>query len=101
LLRIGGGHKIRKNLFLQGIRDGFLNVEEVEEILPDGLMTAAERWLLYFSLRAAGVELRDRHGSIVTPDDLVPEHRRRRRAARDATVEYSDALDRTLEDQLL
>ena len=80
-MRIGGGHRIRKMLFLRGIRDGHLNVDEVEVELPEGLMTSAERWLLYFSLRAAEVELRDSQGHVVTPDDLVPEHRQQRRRA--------------------
>lgn len=78
-LRIGGGHTIRKSLFVRGIRQGFLNVEEVEDTLPPGLLTPAERWLLYYSLRAADVELRDQDGHVLTPDELVPQHRRNRR----------------------
>ena len=78
-VRIGGGHKLRKQLFIKGIKQGFLDIEEVEEAMPPGHMTAAERWLLYFSLRSADVELRDVDGRAVTPDDLVPEKARRRR----------------------
>ncbi len=99
LLRIGGGHKIRKTIFLQGIKQGFLNVDEVEDLLPAGLMTAAERWLFYFSLRSAEVELRDSHGRSVTPDDVVPEHRRRHRRANAAAPQY-DPQDLLLDDQL-
>jgi hypothetical protein len=78
-LKIGGGHRLRKALFVRGLKLGTLNVDEIEAAVPPGMMTAAERWLLYFSLRAAEVELRDSDGRILTPDDLVPEHRRRRR----------------------
>jgi hypothetical protein len=36
-----------------------LTVQEIEEALPAGTLTAAERWLLYYSLRAAQVEIVD------------------------------------------
>ncbi len=81
MLKIGGSHRMRKALFVRGLRQGYLNVEEVEAAVPPGTMSAAERWLLYFSLRASEVELRDADGHILTPDDLVPEHRRARQAA--------------------
>lgn len=106
MLRIGSGHSVRKAVFLKGIRDGHLNVEEVEEALPDGLMTAAERWLMYFSLRAAEVELRDGQGRPLSPDDIVPEQRRRRRAhvllrqRPDSDIEYGAGVDRGLEDHV-
>ena len=68
-------------------------------------MTASERWLFYFSLRAAEVELRDSRGRIVTPDELVPEHRQRRRTRMvatplDRTIDYDDTADLLLDDQL-
>ncbi len=100
MLRTGGGHAIRKALFRRGIQDGFLNVDEVEESLPEGLMTVAERWLLYFSLRASEVELRDSSGHIVTPDEVVPEHRRAHLHRRHVGVEIDDVVEGTLEDQL-
>lgn len=90
-LRIGGGHRLRKNLFIRGLRQGWINVDEVEESIDPGTMTAAERWLLYFSLRAAEVELRDGQGRIVTPDDLVPDKRRRRAARPIELEEEADA----------
>lgn len=99
VLRIGGGHRTRKAIFLQGIRQGFLNVDEVEEVLPAGLMTAAERWLFYFSLRSAEVELRDSQGRSVTPDDVVPEHRRRQRRTPPPVAQF-DPADVLLDDQL-
>ena len=74
-IRVGGGHRLRKDLFKRALRQGWLDVDEVEASMPPGLLTAAERWLLYFSLRAAEVELRDAEGRAVTADDLVPEGR--------------------------
>jgi hypothetical protein len=58
-LKIGRSHKARKALFTRGIRRGFLTVEEIDEALPPGSLTDAERWLLYYSLRAAEVEIVD------------------------------------------
>jgi hypothetical protein len=74
--RAGGGHRRRMELFMRGIKQGHIDVEEVEEALPPELLTAPERWLLYFSLHAADVELRDRAGNVLTPDEIVPEGRR-------------------------
>jgi hypothetical protein len=57
--RIGSSYVARKQLFAKGIRDGRLTVQEIEQALPAGTLTAAERWLLYYSLRAAQVEIID------------------------------------------
>lgn len=57
--KIGPSYLARKRLFAKGLRDGRLTVQEIEEALPPGTLTAAERWLLYYSLRAAQVELID------------------------------------------
>nr|WP_242589477.1 hypothetical protein [Corallococcus macrosporus] len=46
-------------MFAKGLKDGRLTVQEIEEALPPGTLTAAERWLLYYSLRAAQVEIID------------------------------------------
>lgn len=78
MLRVGGGHARRKELFVRGLRQGHLLVDDVEEALPPGLMTAPERWLFYFSLRAFEVDLRDRQGRSLSPDDIVPGGRRGR-----------------------
>lgn len=75
LIPVSGGHRLRKNLFKRAIQQGWLEVDEVEASLPPGLLTSAERWLLYFSLRASEVELRDAQGRAVTPDELVPDGR--------------------------
>jgi hypothetical protein len=48
----------RRKLFHKGMRRGFLTVQEVEDALPEGSISASERWLLYFSLRAAKIEVR-------------------------------------------
>ncbi len=67
-LKIGRSHKARKALFARGIRRGFLSVEEIDEALPPGSLTDAERWLLYYSLNAARVEVRDAGGERVDPE---------------------------------
>ncbi|HZR08406.1 MAG TPA: RNA polymerase sigma factor region1.1 domain-containing protein [Myxococcales bacterium] len=69
-LRIGRSHKARKALFTRGIRRGFLTVAEIDEALPPGSLTDAERWLLYYSLHAARVEILDRVGKRVELEDL-------------------------------
>lgn len=55
--KIGQSHLARKALFRQGVKNGYLTVEDIEEALPEGTLTAAERWLLYYSLRAAEIEI--------------------------------------------
>lgn len=55
--KIGSSHLARKDLFRRGLQERSLTVEEIEEALPAGTLTAAERWLLYYSLRAAEVEI--------------------------------------------
>ena len=63
-------HEARKALFQLGIRRGTLSVEEIDRALPPGSLSPAERWLLFFSLRAAGVEIRESGGAEVDhPDD--------------------------------
>jgi hypothetical protein len=46
-------------LFRLGLRRGWVTVSEIEEELPEGSLSAAERWLFLYSLRAADVEIRD------------------------------------------
>ncbi len=62
-LKIGRSHKARKALFARGIRRGYLSIEEIDEALPHGSLTDAERWLLFYSLKAARVEVRDGEGN--------------------------------------
>ena len=64
-LKIGRSHRARKALFTRGIRRGFLILEEIDEALPPGSLTDAERWLLFYSLRASRVEVRDRAGRCI------------------------------------
>ena len=73
ILRTGRSHQERKQLFQRGLRRGFLTIQEIEAALPPGTMTAAERWLLYYSLRAAEVEIRDESGQLLTVPALDPE----------------------------
>ena len=57
--KIGKSYVARKALFAKGLKDGRLTVQEIEDALPAGTLTAAERWLLYYSLRASQVEIID------------------------------------------
>ncbi len=70
-------HEARKALFQLGIRRGHLSLDEIDRALPAGSLSPAERWLLFYSLRAAGVDIRDREGAEVhiepePPGDLPP-----------------------------
>ena len=74
-LKIGRSHKARKALFTRGIRRGFLSVEEIDEALPPGSLTDAERWLLYYSLKASRVEIRDGEGNTIEVEERPPAER--------------------------
>jgi hypothetical protein len=63
-------HEARKALFQIGIRRGHLSLDEIDRALPPGSLSPAERWLLFYSLRAAGVEIHDGGGHEI---DLPPE----------------------------
>lgn len=65
--KTGKSYLARKHLFAKGLREGRLTVQEIEEALPPGVLTAAERWLLYYSLRAAEVEIVDTLTGVVDP----------------------------------
>jgi hypothetical protein len=65
----GSSHEARKTLFQVGIRRGHLTLDEIDQALPAGTLSAAERWLLLYSLRAAGVEIRDARGETVAPGE--------------------------------
>lgn len=58
-MKLGSSHKARKALFQRGIQEGHLSVSEIERALPAGSLTPSERWLFYYSLRAAGVTIHD------------------------------------------
>ena len=62
-------HEARKALFQLGIRRGTLSLDEIDRALPPGSLSPAERWLLFYSLRAAGVEIRDDRGAAL---DALP-----------------------------
>ena len=76
-LKIGRDHYARKDLFARGIKRGYLLLDEIDEALPSGSLTDAERWLLFYSLRAARVEIRDSEGRKLEMDrtagDGVPQ----------------------------
>jgi sugar lactone lactonase YvrE len=63
-------HRARKALFQRGIQRGVLTVREIERALPDGSLTDAERWLLYYSLRASGVQIVDESGAALGDTEL-------------------------------
>ena len=88
-LKIGLEHKARKALFTRGIRRGFLSVEEIDQALPPGSLTDAERWLLYYSLKASRVEIRDSEGNSLELEDRPQEVRdgRRRLEEREERME--------------
>lgn len=67
-------HEARKALFQVGIRRGWLELAEIDRALPSGSLSPPERWLLFYSLRAAGVEIRDGVGAAVEepPDPAQP-----------------------------
>ena len=71
-LKIGREHKARKALFTRGIRRGFLTLDEIDEALPNGSLSDAERWLLFYSLHAARVEIHDDDGRRVGLEELRP-----------------------------
>jgi Sigma-70 factor, region 1.1 len=64
-VRSSRSHRARKDLFQRGIQQGTLTIQEIERALPAGSLTDAERWLLYYSLHASGVEIRDENGTQV------------------------------------
>ena len=49
---------LRPGLFAKGLRQGFLTVDDIELALVGEVLTPAERWLLYYSLRAAHIQIR-------------------------------------------
>jgi len=48
----------RPSLFAKGLRQGFLTLDDIELALAGEALTPAERWLLYYSLRVAQIEIR-------------------------------------------
>ncbi len=61
-MKTGSSHHARKELFRRGLAQGFITLADVDAALPVGTASQGERWLLLYSLRAAGVEIRDRDG---------------------------------------
>ncbi|MBI5549040.1 MAG: RNA polymerase sigma factor region1.1 domain-containing protein [Deltaproteobacteria bacterium] len=106
-MKTGQSHGARKQLFQQGLRRGFLTIQEIEDALPPGTLTAAERWLLYYSLRAAEIEIRDESGHLVTVPALSPEElerlseERRARAGRAPAAEPQEEVDLEHEQEAL
>lgn len=57
--KIGPSYLARKALFAKGLKSGRLTIREIEEAVPQGSLNQAERWLLYYSLHSAEVEIVD------------------------------------------
>lgn len=68
-------HEARKALFQLGIRRGHLSLDEIDRALPAGTLSPTERWLLFYSLRASGVEIRDRSGESADETEPPPSDR--------------------------
>ncbi len=68
--RTGPSYEARKALFTKGFRERRLTVQEIEAALPPGTLTAAERWLLYYSFRSARVEIVDEETGVADPGFL-------------------------------
>ena len=66
----GPNYLARKALFAKGLRQGRLTTQEIEAALPSGTLTASERWLLYYSLRASQVEIIDELSEEAGPGDV-------------------------------
>ncbi len=66
-------HEARKTLFQVGIRRGWLDLAEIDRALPAGSLSPPERWLLFYSLRAAGVEIRDDRGAALDRPPAQPD----------------------------
>ncbi len=66
-------HEARKALFQLGIRRGHLSLDEIDRALPPGSLSPSERWLLFYSLRAAGVDIRDRSGDALEGERRPPD----------------------------
>lgn len=64
---IGLAHLERVRLFTKGFRERVLTVEEIEASLPPGSLSAMERWLFYYSLRAAEIDVRGEQPASVQP----------------------------------
>lgn len=52
-------HAARKGLFARALAQGYLLRSELDSSLPAQALTDSERWLLLYSLRAAGIEVCD------------------------------------------
>ncbi len=75
-VKIGQSYTARKHLFAKGLKSGRLTVQEIEEALPPGTLTAAERWLLYYSIKAAEIEIVDELTGEVDSEPLIPHEQR-------------------------
>lgn len=55
--RMSETHETRKALFQKGVREGRLTLAEIEKAIPKGSLSPTERWLLFYSLRAAEIAI--------------------------------------------
>jgi hypothetical protein len=71
-MKIGSSHHARKELFRRGLAQGFITLADIDSALPPGTASQGERWLLLYSLRAAGVDVRDASGGAVELPEAPP-----------------------------
>jgi Sigma-70 factor, region 1.1 len=70
-MKASPSHRARKELFRRGIQQGSLTIQEIERAIPEASLSDAERWLLYYSLRASGVEILDKAGGELGGPELA------------------------------
>lgn len=63
--KAGQSFEARKALFHKGLKEGRLTFQEIESALPEGSLTASERWLFYYCLRATDVQIVDENTGLV------------------------------------
>jgi hypothetical protein len=56
---MGKSHRDKIHLFQEGLRRGFVTSQEVDAVFFEDQANDAERWLLYYSLQAAEIEIRN------------------------------------------
>ncbi len=86
----------RKALFKKGKRQGYLTFQEISEAIPEIMMSPADRWLLFYSLRAMGIQLLDVDIEAMRPR---PAREQRRGDEWDEADEEEEALCEDLEDR--
>jgi hypothetical protein len=72
-MKRGTTHSARKALFRRGIQQGFLTLDEIDAALPPETLSPSDRWLLFYSLQAAEVEIRKGNRVFARAEAMDPE----------------------------